>query len=253
MGSTNFEDVYYGDSDMTDAYRDLCEDATREYGSDPYSGTIATTRGVRLLVNTPMSLTAALALAGEHLDGFSKWEACGAIPLVAQGEGDTRTRTVKVTVPGPVDHRSLRTAVEATLADGEVAGDISWNNGFSYGSAVRDLPLPVVKTKLVAAATEGAAVTSFTVLRDDRVVERGFASQAVARARAVAIAKTDTSTDTCTYQVRAEVSRAGGTPDLVRVVRTVVSTTLTCQVTVALPVAASAGRGGWLFFGWAAC
>jgi len=47
-------------------------------------------------------------------------------------------------------------------------------------------------------------------------------------------------------------SREGGDPDLVRVVRTVVSTKITCRVAVAPPVAASAGRGGWLFFGWAA-
>ncbi len=252
MGSTNFENVYYGDSDMADAYRELCEDATHEYGSDPYNGTIATTGGVRLLVGSPMSEVAAYELARTHLDDFSKWEACGAIPLVARAEGKTCTRTVKVTVPGPVDYRSLRTAVEATLTDGEVAGEIDWNDGHCNGEARRALPLPVVKTKIVAAATEGAAVTTYAVLCDGRVLEQGFATQAAARAQALAIAKAATFVQTQTYSVRAVTSREHGDPDLVRVVRTVVSTTLTCRVTVALPVAASAARRGWLFFGWTA-
>ncbi len=253
MGSTNFENVYYGDSDMTNAYRELCEDATHEDGTDPYNGTISTTDGARLLVGSPMSEIAARKLAEAHLDDFSKRGACGAIPLVARTEEKTCTRTVKVTIGGPVDYRSLRTAVEATLADGEVAGDISWNNGHSFTSEVgRALPLPVVKTKIEAAATEGAAVTTYTVLRDGRVLEQGFATQATARAQAVAIAKADTSAETHTYGVRAVTSREGGDPDLVRVVRTVVSTKVTCRVAVALPVPAGARRRGWFFFGWAA-
>lgn len=84
------------------------------------------------------------------------------------------------------------------------------------------------------------------------MLEQGFATQAAARAQAVSIAKADTSAKTHTYSVRAVTSREGGDADLVRVVRTVVSTTLTCRVTVAPPVAASAARRGWLFFGWAA-
>jgi len=252
MGSTNFENVYYGDSTMADAYRELCEQATREYGDDPYNGTIATTSGVRLLVDTPMSELAAFRLAGAHLDEFTKGEACGAIPLVGRGEAKTCTRTVKVTVGGPIDYESLRIAVEATLADGEVAGDIHWNWNTGYTAVGSDLPLPVAKTKIVAAATEGAAATTYTVLCDGRVLEQGFATQAAARAQALAIAKAETSAQTHTYGVRAVTSREGGDPDLVRVVRTVVSTKVTCRVTVALPVAASATRRGWLFFGWAA-
>ncbi len=253
MGSTNFENVYYGDSDMTDAYRELCEQATREDGTDPYNGTISTTDGVRLLVGSPMSEIAARKLAEAHLDDFSKREACGAIPLVARAQGKTCTRNVEVTVGGLVDYQSLRTAVEATLAAGEVAGGFYWNDGHPFASEVRRaLPLPVVKTKIEAAATEGAAVTTYTVLCDGRVLEQGFATQAAARAQAVALAKADTSVQTQTYSVRAVTSREGGDPDLVRVVRTVVSTKITCRVTVALPVAAGARRRGWLFFGWAA-
>ena len=52
--------------------------------------------------------------------------------------------------------------------------------------------------------------------------------------------------------MRAVTSREHGDADLVRVVRTVVSTKVTCRVAVALPVPASAARKGWLFFGWAA-
>ena len=254
MGSTNFENVYYGDSDMTNAYHELCEQATHEYGDDPYNGTIATTGGVCLLVGSPMSEIAAFRLAEAHLDEFTKGEACGAIPLVGREEGKTCTRTVKVTVGGPIDYESLRTAVEATLADGEVAGDIHWNWNWNtgYTAVGSDLPLPVVKTKIVAAATEGAAVTTYAVLCDGRVLEQGFATQAAARAQALAIAKAETSAQTHTYGVRAVTSREGGDPDLVRVVRTVVSTKVTCRVSVALPVSPSSARGGWLFFGWAA-
>jgi len=252
MGSTNFENVYYGASTMADAYRELCEQATLEDGRDPYNGTISTTGGVRLLVGSPMSEVAARKLAEAHLDDFSKWEACGAIPLVGRGEAKTCTRTVKVTVGGPIDYESLRTAVEATLADGEVAGDIHWNWNTGYTAVGSDLPLPVVKTKIVAAATDGAAVTTYIVLCDGRVLEQGFATQAAARAQALAIAKAETSAETHTYGVRAVTSREHGDADLVRVVRTVVSTKITCRVAVALPVAASAARKGWLFFGWAA-
>ena len=252
MGSTNFENVYYGDSDMTDAYRELCERETQEYGRDPYNGTIATTSGVRLLVGSPMSELAAFRLAEAHLDEFTKGEACGAIPLVDRAEVKPCTRTVKVTVPGPVDYESLRTAVEVTLAEGEVAGDIHWNWNTGYTAVGSDLPLPVAKTKIVAAATDGAALTTYTVLCDGRVLEQGFATQAAARAQALAIAKAETSAQTHTYGVRAVTSREHGDADLVRVVRTVVSTKITCRVAVALPVPASAARKGWLFFGWAA-
>lgn len=252
MGSTNFENVYYGDSTMDDAYRELCERETQEYGRDPYNGTIATTTGVRLLVGSPMSELAAFRLAEAHLDEFTKGEACGAIPLVGRAQAKTCTRTVKVTVGGPIDYESLRTAVEATLADGEVAGDIHWNWNTGYTAVGSDLPLPVVKTKIEAAATEGAAVTTYAVLCDGRVLEQGFVTQAAARAQALALAKAATFAKTQTYSVRAVISRDHGDPDLVRVVRTVVSTKVTCRVTVALPVSPSAHRGGWLFFGWAA-
>lgn len=240
MGSTNFENVYYGDSDMADAYRELCEEAIRLDGGNPYNGTISTTGGVRLLVGSPMSEVAARKLAEAHLDEFTKRESCGAIPLVDRVAGKTCTRTVKVTVPGPLDYESLRTAVEATLAAGEVAGQIDWNHGYTGFAVVgSDLPLPV-------------ATTTYTVLCDGRILEQGYPTQAAARAQAVAIAKADTSAQTHTYGVRAVISREGGEADLVRVVRTVVSTKITCRVTVALPVPASAARRGWLFFGWAA-
>jgi len=252
MGSTNFENVYYGDSNMTDAYHELCEQATLEDGRDPYNGTISTTEGVRLLVGSPMSELAASKLARAHLDDFSKWGECGAIPLVARAETKTCTRIVKVTVPGPVDYESLYAAVEATFPVDEVAGEIDWNWSTGYTAVGSDLPLPVVKTKIVAAATEGAAVTTYTVLCDGRVLEQGFATQAAARAQALAIAKAETSAETHTYGVRAVTSREGGDRDLVRVVRTVVSTKVTCRVSVALPVSPSSARGGWLFFGWVA-
>lgn len=45
MGASFFRTTYRGKS-LKDAYNDAVEDAEREYGNDPYNGTISTTNGV---------------------------------------------------------------------------------------------------------------------------------------------------------------------------------------------------------------
>jgi len=93
MGSTNFENEYRGPATMSDAYADLVDAARYEYGNNPYSGTIATTRGV--IQDPEVKAPMTTAQVREHLKDWwekdrqpQKWESAWAIPLAPQTEPD---------------------------------------------------------------------------------------------------------------------------------------------------------------------
>lgn len=63
MGAHNIDKVIYTDAPLARAYADLVEQARYEDGHDSYSGTIATTDGVRQASTTPMTLAQARAFS----------------------------------------------------------------------------------------------------------------------------------------------------------------------------------------------
>lgn len=58
MGAAAFQ-CYQSGADMALAYKTAGQEAEAEYGYDPYSGTIATTHGVRQVVFSPTTLKSA--------------------------------------------------------------------------------------------------------------------------------------------------------------------------------------------------
>lgn len=102
MGSTNFDvEVRGAGLTMEQAYHQAVDQAHYEHGHDPYSGTIATTRGVVLAPDLPKRDPLSMEEASAHLgiayptpEGAvawwdkdnqpQKWEAAWAIPLAAE-------------------------------------------------------------------------------------------------------------------------------------------------------------------------
>jgi hypothetical protein len=98
--------TFYSPSRIKDpaaAYDDLVQAARFEDGNSPYSGTIATTQGFRVVSSTPVSSAQAYRIAGARIENLSKWGTC---EVVAVGKAaKTRTRTVRLTVrPNEGDH-----------------------------------------------------------------------------------------------------------------------------------------------------
>lgn len=113
-------------------------------------------------------------------------------------------------------------------------------------------------TKAVAKATEGKPVTKYLIRCGHEVTpwERGFPSQAAARARAVEIAEQPRTRSLgqteAVWEVTSETRRENGDP-LVRVQRVVTRAVATVTMTVRFtpPDLALREPDGWLFFGWA--
>lgn len=271
MGAHDFSAVYYGPLSLRDAYDKLCDDARHEYGSSGYNGTISTTSGAYLHDPNlaPMTEDEAYRRVGDALDNYSKWEACGAFPLVAKEhcKPDT-TVTVTVRVPGPIigtydgpERAALAAAVAAKvkLAPGQYIKEFDYNPGTGWVSEqLRALPAPKVRTKVEATATDGKAETRYFLIREGgRPVDfardwaHGHPSQAAARAAAVQVLKNATDLASTNIRIEAHTLRASGEP-VVTVTRTVVSTEVTVLVTLAHRAPHGTPRAGWLYFGWAA-
>ena len=75
MGAHNFEDQEYG-ATAAEAFRDLCDTATYEYGHNPYNGTISTTSGY---VSIPLNEGESINEWAQRViddDRVQKWEDC---------------------------------------------------------------------------------------------------------------------------------------------------------------------------------
>lgn len=102
MGSTNFDTIVRGAQTMEEAYSQAKAQAIYDHGHDPYSGTIATTRGVVLAPDlpkgaTPITVEEAQAHLGVTTGGEywwdrdnqpQKWESAWAIPLAAEPDAE---------------------------------------------------------------------------------------------------------------------------------------------------------------------
>lgn len=255
MGSATFFHVVVGHKDDLDgAYKSAVDDARREFGDNPYNGTISTTNGVRLAHPTPMTEQAAMDKADDLIDAYTKWESAGAIPLVksipaVRGEA-TRT-TVTVTVKGDADHDTVKATFAKALK--VRPGDIT------------DITTLVRKPTYIsrAVAPKEKSETRYFIMRPDGrmpVWEAGHATQSEARAAAMIQPNPSVferrwgSIDHVTAEIVGITRRVTGEP-LVTVTHTPKTIEVTADVKTAkitTPAKATTEHYGWLIFGWAA-
>lgn len=106
------------------AYDRACDDALHEYGHDGYNGTISTTYGFSMSTREILTRRQADKLMEKTIDNFSKWEACGCIPI-GKAKAKTRkvTRTVKFVHAEGVYFNAKFLASQITLQPGEAIVD----------------------------------------------------------------------------------------------------------------------------------
>jgi hypothetical protein len=248
MGSSFETTVYRGTDDVDAAYRQLFEQARYEYGSEPYSGTIATSSGYTVHPGGPVSLTAARRIANAAADGLTKWSQWLAVPL---GESESKTREVRVVIPakalaGLDDHQMFRHAQSAAADKApkgwEVASSriVSWERTVGAPTAS---PVPALRNVWVVDGP--GAGTCFDAKAD-----------AVRYAKELATASVTLSGDNDWHVRAAKVTvtrqsrTADGEPAAITV--TVPTKKLVATVELALERAKGTARCGWLFAGWAA-
>ena len=138
MGACDFQEVYHFNGrdniwpDM--AYNDLCARAREMYGSDPYSGTIATTDGFEMYDDDVHDLGEAEAIVAREVKTRSKYAPALCIKI---GEG-TLTKSRKVTC-------------SKVLKDSE-----------QIDAAVRDAVEHIIAAKL----KPGESIVSYEVIED---------------------------------------------------------------------------------------
>lgn len=249
MGSVDFQEVYWGQESAGVVFDRLRDQATYQYGADGYNGTISTTNLGRV-DSTPVRLDAARRRANDQLEAMEKG-VCRAVALlkvVPAVRELVRTETVTVTVKGALPEgddlaalvRPLVKAGRGQLVEAEVV----------YPTAV--------EYAVKAAASKGATETRYFVLDGSGRMpawERGWESQAAARAAVVEGRVFGQFVGECDVEVVAVTRRASGAA-LVTAERRVKSTTATVTVKVLRETAAEQvlpGSAGWLFYGSAPC
>jgi hypothetical protein len=266
MGSHSFQTVRYTTDSAQVTYRAVCEDAAYERGHDGYSGTIATTHGVRVVGATPMTRAEAQVIIDQRIDQLSKWDVCEAISLVAETPTEYEpmgTRQVTITVPGAVynDETLLRKALAKELSTIEVKikpENIDRHRLASSEGIPRRFLLDATPKVTAVAPKEKTETRFFIITASDQRMPRwedGHATQAEARAALPTLLRRDWgSIPTVECEIISMTRRVTGEP-LVKA--TVEAKTVTATFDVDLhKVSKKATRGtthaGWVFYGWAA-
>lgn len=263
MGSHTFENVLYSTASAQDTYRQTCDQSAYEDGHSGYSGTIATTEGVRALPVAPMTLAQARALADTRIGSLSKWGVCEAIPLVAETAAEYEslgTQQVTVTVSGAVynDEQALTTALAKALkvkAEAIASTRLAYDRGPDRPHRALLSSTP----KVTAAAPKAKTETRFFIVTTDNQRmpkwEDGHPTQSAARAALPTVLRHQWNT---IAPVEAEIismtRRVTGEP---LVAATVEAKTVTATFDVTLQrlvkkATAGTTRAGWMFYGWAA-
>jgi hypothetical protein len=270
MGADSFINHGPG-TDPKDIFYDLVSQVAHEHGHGGYTGTIAEKDNFIIVPNQPVRLLdEALLWADKQLGDYEsdafwqdKWGPAAAIPIyipTLTGAKDPlvrRTVEVKVTVPVDASWEAVEKAAweqgELRLRAGERVLQVS----------ATDSAVTYSKPKVKARAPSGKAVTRYVVSHSEHSLwEKGFDSQAEARAHAVACAESTAKrilTDkyarvsgAISFNVDSVTRREDGSP-LVEVICTVETKTIPRQVTVVKGDVASLTANGWLFFGYASC
>lgn len=265
MGSTNFTEYGEG-TDPGAVYNRLVQQALHEHGNDAYNGSISTTGGFVVQQTTPVTLDEAYRIAEDSLDRYSKWEACGALPIVDDGQVKARVLNIVATYKGSLSYDDRQTFLDAEvkrqvtpkLKPGERV--LSWTldnptwNGAAHVGGIE------VERKVEVAVAKEDVETRYFVLdpRHGRSLPAwtaGHTTQSEARAAAVAAAETVkksafSDSGDIEFEVVALRRRASGLP-LVKVTSRATKTTYPVSVKVGI-VSATPTVKGWLFFGWVA-
>lgn len=260
MGSTNFEKVHYRPVSAQEAYSLLCEEAADEDGHSGYSGTIATTQGVRVHSVVPVTLAQARKAAEPRLDHLNKWDVCEAIALVHEeparyvGDGE---REVTLTLSGEDfnDPQKVTALLAKTLkVKPEQIERFTSSDPKTYRNRVAAEPR--VEAEVPKEKTE----TRFFILSMERPQmprwENGHPSQAAARAALPSMLGADFggSLLPATYEIIGITRRVSGDP-LVKAVVSAKKVTVTYTVSLRKKVSdavVGTERAGWYFYGWAA-
>ncbi|WP_347956126.1 hypothetical protein [Gordonia aichiensis] len=244
------------------AYRQSCADAAHEEGHGAYSGTIATTYGVRVVPGVkPMTMAEARTVIDQRLDDLNKWDVCEAIPLVAETpavyeRGELVDLTI--TVPGNVfrDRHEMAAAIAKQLR-------LKVDQIERY-EVVRDAQgkeMLAVSPRVRANATTGKPVKRYFIIDPHYPQLPDFASgyNSQAEARQALADQVRVWCSGVTYERSLEIiaitRRDNGDP-LVSATVSGKSVTATLKVHTrkqTAPATRGKARAGWLFFGWAAC
>lgn len=126
MGSY-FTTVYGKGTDPNEVYRRLYQEAELEHGTDPYSGTIATSSGCFAWDQSgPRHRSAAEQVAQRAVDDddrrLSKWDSWAYVPVARDEDFDHTTKTLTVDVTSAADQQgewqALLTAASAAAPAG---------------------------------------------------------------------------------------------------------------------------------------
>jgi hypothetical protein len=248
MGACDFRHYEPG-TYLQDAYRTAVRNATDEFGSDGYNGTISTTNGAVLGTRQAMTRLEANRFADDHLDDCKKWENAGAVAVLDDSCVQARVVEVTATLPGGLEWEGRRKALDDAAAQVTLKAS---ERVFGW-----EQPAPGVRTtKTSVRATAGKTVTRYyavAVEHGGRAVgpKEGFASQAEARAYAKQLIESPSAFGSLANEIHVEgrIRRESGEP-LVIARRDVTSEKVPLRVTVGKVTGDKVA--GFLFYGMAA-
>ena len=253
MGATDFRDFQPGRS-LGSAYSAAVAEATREWGSDPYNGSISTTDGYRQIVHTPMTRNGAEFYAELHIEDAQKWGSALAIPVAADSAFRFSDASFTITLPaekpvldwdGKPTGRTEQTSRYELIEAGR-------KEALSrYGSRVHAVAVAEsLKTKIVVSQPAvGRSVTRWVF---DNV---GRTTYHDTKAHAITAAKTALEAGEWKNEIGIQAVRYfpdAGTETVATVKRATVAATATVTVTLATPTTSTPEIAGWMFFGLAA-
>lgn len=122
MGSISFQETLYTTADMNDAYRMAVEEGLHEYGHGSYSGSIATTPGVRLSPLTPDGNPVPISQLDSYtlerqLRRLDKFRPCEAVPILRTEPAETERFPGTVRIDGVVSTETLTISQSAPYRD----------------------------------------------------------------------------------------------------------------------------------------
>ena len=246
------------------AYSQLCADASHEYGSNGYNGSISTTSGYHQVLQNPTTLGAANTFAGWAMDLTSddaaytrfaphKWEDALAIPVLSDDAFRFTSKSHTLTLADLGDQVDVSDATDYGLrhafTEAATAAAIS-----EFGTKVHDVQVELtVKRRIVTETATGPAKTMYVIADRNG---RGGGNRYATRSEAVSAAKEYLTKYPNSRPVNIQAMRVyetGAAGDTVAVSMRSVPQSVKAKVTVTLahPKAATskAEKHGWLFYG----
>jgi hypothetical protein len=278
MGSTNFEQVYWGDESLREAYAEATSQAEREHGDSYYSGTIATTYGVsQVLPAHTMTADGAGVVSGWLNEGLAgkRTEAMGikgghalAIAIADDGAFTFSTKTLTFTLDelqrfiesGAEGYDNEWMRKERANAARQRPETFLWE--FAAARVSEAFPLHTVhaversytpKIKLVTRRSQVKSTTMYEVVDARGSVVASEPTRVLANAR-IKIELSEDAPRHVALGVRVVKHHSdipGGASSIVE--RQVASAKITLKVTLATRKAAApkGTKRGWLFYGMA--